>query len=102
TAAKAGVNNLTRTMAIEFGGGGILVNCLAPGSMSNTPFYGNDPKMAEQGKRLLSHVPLGRSRALADVAYAVLCLAAPESGFITGQVICIDGGWSAGGFFRDF
>ncbi len=102
TAAKAGVVNLTRTMAIELGSDGILVNCIAPGSMSNTPFYKGDPKMLEQGKRLLSHVPLGRSGAFTDVAYAVLYFVAPESSFVTGQTLCVDGGWSAGGFFRDF
>lgn len=101
-AAKAGVVNLTRAMAIELGDQGILVNCLAPGSMNNTPFYGNDPKMTEQGKRLLSHVPLGRSGSFDDVAYAVLFFTAAESGFVTGQTLCVDGGWSAGGFFRDF
>lgn len=102
TAAKAGVVNLTRAMAIELGSEGILVNCIAPGSMSNTPFYGSDPSMAEQGKRLLSHVPLGRSGAFEDVAYSVLYFVAPESSFVTGQTLCVDGGWSAGGFFRDF
>ena len=102
TAAKAGVVNLTRTMAIELGAEGILVNCIAPGSMSNTPFYKGDPAMLEQGKRLLSHVPLGRSGAFEDIAYAVLYFAAPTSGYITGQTLCVDGGWSAGGFFRDF
>jgi 3-oxoacyl-[acyl-carrier protein] reductase len=103
TAAKAGVVNLTRTMAIELGSEGILVNCIAPGSMSNTPFYkGDNSAMKEQGKRLLSHVPLGRSGHFDDVAYTVLFFAAPECGFTTGQTLCVDGGWSAGGFFRDF
>ena len=102
TAAKAGVVNLTRTMAIELGSDGVLVNCIAPGSMSNTPFYKGDPAMLERGQRLLSHVPLGRSGTFEDIAYAALYFAAPISSYVTGQTLCVDGGWTAGGFFRDF
>jgi NAD(P)-dependent dehydrogenase (short-subunit alcohol dehydrogenase family) len=70
--------------------------------MTNTGFYGDSSPLKELGQRLLSHVPLGRPGEFADVAYAVLFLAAPESGYVTGQTLCVDGGWTAGGFFRDF
>jgi 3-oxoacyl-[acyl-carrier protein] reductase len=51
---------------------------------------------------MLSHVPLGRPGTPEEIAHAVLFLAAPESSYITGQTLCVDGGWTAGGFFRDF
>jgi NAD(P)-dependent dehydrogenase (short-subunit alcohol dehydrogenase family) len=102
TAAKAAVVNLTRTMAIELGPDGILVNCIAPGTMQNTHFYSKDLKLNQFARRLLDHVPLGRPGTFEDIAHAALYLAAPESSYVTGQTLCVDGGWTAGGFFRDF
>jgi 3-oxoacyl-[acyl-carrier protein] reductase len=106
TAAKAGVVHLTRTMAIELGEHGILVNCVAPGSTltegTRQLFYGTEPPQQERARRLLSHVPLARPGTVEEMASAVLFFAAPESSYITGQTLCVDGGWSAGGFFRDF
>lgn len=106
TAAKAGVVHLTRTMAIELGEHGILVNCVAPGSTltegTKQLFYSENAIQKDRVKALLSHVPLGRVGTVEDIAHAVLFFAAPESGYITGQTLCVDGGWSAGGFFRDF
>ncbi len=102
TAAKAGVVNLTRTMAIELATSGILVNCVAPGSVGNALFYAKDSPQAEKARRLLSHVPLGRPGTYEEIADSVLYFAARESSYVTGQTLCVDGGWSAGGFFRDF
>jgi 3-oxoacyl-[acyl-carrier protein] reductase len=106
TAAKAGVVHLTRTLAIELGEHGILVNCVAPGSTltegTKQLFYSENAIQKDRVKALLSHVPLGRAGTVEEMAHAVLFFAAPESSYITGQVLCVDGGWSAGGFFRDF
>jgi len=106
TAAKAGVVHLTRTMAIELGSRGVLTNCVAPGSilMAGTEayFYGKDAVKPEWGKRLLAHVPLGRPGTVEEVANCILFLAAPESSYLNGHTLCVDGGWSAGGFLRDF
>lgn len=106
TAAKSGVIQLTRTMAIELAESGILVNCVAPGS-TLTPgtqelFYGKSGAERERAERLLSHIPLGRPGTVEEMAHAVLFFAAPTNTYITGQTLCVDGGWSAGGFFRDF
>jgi NAD(P)-dependent dehydrogenase (short-subunit alcohol dehydrogenase family) len=106
TSAKAGVIHLTRTLAIELGEYGILVNCVAPGSTltegTKQLFYSNDAAQRDRANRLLSHVPLGRAGTVQEMASAVLFFAAPDSSYITGQTLCVDGGWSAGGFFRDF
>ena len=106
TSAKAGVGHLTRTMAIELGEHGILVNCVAPGSTltegTKQLFYSENAAEKDRAKRLLSHIPLGRAGTVEEMAHAVLFFAAPESGYITGQTLSVDGGWSAGGFFRDF
>src|ERR1700747_2886059 len=63
-AAKAGVVNLTRAMALEFGPMGILVNGIAPGSIltegTRQLFYGEDGKFREKTAAMLAHVPLGR------------------------------------------
>ena len=104
-AAKAGVVNLTKAMAVELGDYGILANCVAPGSIvtSGTKelFYGKDGDMTDWGKDLLSHIPLGRPGSCGEIANTVLFLAGPESSYITGQVLAVDGGWTAG-YIRNF
>lgn len=105
TAAKAGVINLTKAMAIELGQYGILVNAIAPGSTLTEAtehlFYGDDGKFKESTQRLLDHIPLGRPGTTEEIAHAALFLAAPESSYITGHVLTVDGGWTAG-YTRDF
>lgn len=104
-AAKAGVVNLTRAMALELGSQGILVNCVAPGSIltagTEKLFYGADGKFTEKVQGLLSHIPLGRPGTCEEIANAVLFLAAPESSYINGAILPVDGGWLAG-YIRDF
>jgi 3-oxoacyl-[acyl-carrier protein] reductase len=106
TTAKAGVIQLTRTMAIELASSNVLVNCVAPGSTltegTKQLFYSQDAIMQERAQRMLSHVPLKRPGTMEEIANAVLFFAAPESSYITGQTLCVDGGWTAGGFLRDF
>ena len=105
TAAKAGVVNLTRTMAIELGAQGILTNCIAPGSIltegTRRLFYADDGQFSDRVKGMLAHVPLGRPGRCDEIAHAVLFLAAPESSYINGAVLPVDGGWLAG-YSRDF
>ena len=104
--AKAGLAQLTRSMAIELGPSGILVNCVAPGSImtdgTKKLFYGNGAKQGVFSQRLLAHIPMGRAGHPKEVSGAVLFFASEASGYVTGQVLCVDGGWTAGGFFRDF
>ncbi len=105
TAAKAGVINLTRAMALELGPEGILVNAIAPGSIltqgTERLFYGEDGRFKASVQQLLAHIPLGRPGKPEEVAHAALFLAAPESSYINGHCLTVDGGWTAG-YVRDF
>jgi len=106
TAAKAGLVNLTQTMAIELAAHGIAVNCVAPGSTMTAAteqlFYSKDALMREKAQRIVSHIPAGRVGRAEEIATAVLFFVAPETSYITGQTLSVDGGWTAGGFLRDF
>jgi NAD(P)-dependent dehydrogenase (short-subunit alcohol dehydrogenase family) len=104
-AAKAGVVNLTKGMAIELGPYGILVNGIAPGSTltegTKQLFYAEGGKFHEKVQRMLDHVPLGRPGTVDEIAVGALFLADPENSYMTGHILTIDGGWTAG-YSRDF
>jgi 3-oxoacyl-[acyl-carrier protein] reductase len=104
-AAKAGVVNLTRAMALELGPYGILVNGVAPGSTltdgTRRLFYGEDGSFHAHVQRMLDHVPLGRPGTPEEIAVAVLFLADPENTYTNGHILTVDGGWTAG-YARDF
>jgi NAD(P)-dependent dehydrogenase (short-subunit alcohol dehydrogenase family) len=93
-AAKAGVDSLTRTCAVEWGRYNIRVNAIAPGTIEGTEgvrrFAEAVPSAAAR-----SGNPLGMIGQGADIAYMVLFLATPVARFISGQVIAVDGAGSA-------
>ena len=104
-AAKAGVVNLTKAMALELGPHGILVNGIAPGSTltegTRQLFYGEGGTFRESVQRMLDHVPLGRPGTTDEIAVAALFLADPENSYMHGHILTVDGGWTAG-YTRDF
>ena len=104
-AAKAGVVNLTKAMALELAPQGVLVNGIAPGSIltdgTKQLFYGEDGKFHGRVAQMLAHVPLGRPGTPQEVASCALFLAAEESSYVNGHIITVDGGWTAG-YHRDF
>jgi NAD(P)-dependent dehydrogenase (short-subunit alcohol dehydrogenase family) len=104
-AAKAGVVNLTKAMALELAPHGVLVNGIAPGSTltegTRKLFYGDDGMFKESVQRMLDHVPLGRPGTVDEIAVAALFLADPENSYMNGHILTVDGGWTAG-YTRDF
>jgi NAD(P)-dependent dehydrogenase (short-subunit alcohol dehydrogenase family) len=104
-AAKAGVVNLTKAMALELGPHGVLVNGIAPGSTltegTRKLFYGEDGLFKESVQRMLDHVPLGRPGTVDEIAVAALFLADPENSYMNGHILTVDGGWTAG-YAREF
>jgi len=103
TAAKAGVLNFTRSHALEVGPYGVRVNGIAPGSIltegTRTLFY--NPESKQKADSLISHIPLGRPGETEDIAAAALYLASDDARYVTGHVLVVDGGWTAG-FSRDW
>lgn len=96
-AAKAGVDMLTRVLAIEWGGDGVRVNSVIPGPIAETEGMARlAPDEASQ-QAVARSVPLGRFGTKQDVANLVLFLASPWASYITGAVIPVDGGWSTNG-----
>ena len=88
-ASKAGLIGLTKSVARELASRGVCVNAVAPG------FIGTEmtEAMPEQiREKAAGQIPLGRMGSPADVAGAVLFLAGAQSDYITGQVLCVDGG----------
>ena len=104
-AAKAGVVNLTKAMALELGPFGILVNGIAPGSIltegTKQLFYGEGGQFRDSVQKMLAHVPLGRPGTTDEIAVAVLFLADPENSYTNGHILTVDGGWTAG-YAREF
>jgi 2-dehydro-3-deoxy-D-gluconate 5-dehydrogenase len=93
-AAKAGVINMTRVLAIEWAQHGITVNAIAP-TFVNTPLVAALLTSEEIRKEVLSRIPLGRLAEPEDIVGAILYLASPAAAMVTGHTLVIDGGWTA-------
>lgn len=104
-AAKAGVVNLSKSMAMELAPHGILVNVVAPGATATEGWKQLFTEESNQpGGRvhsLLSHIPMGRAGESSEIAAAIVFLAAPASSYVTGAVLSVDGGWTSG-YLRDW
>jgi len=94
SATKGAVNQLTRVLALEWSARGVTVNAVAP-TFIETP--GTRERLAEPAFRqsVLERIPAGRVGTVDDVAAAVIYLASPAAGLVTGTVLSVDGGWTA-------
>lgn len=93
-ASKGGVNQLSRTAALELAPYGIRVNSIAPGFIKTSMTKGIQDN-AEANAGLVAAVPLGYMGDPEDIAYAAVYLASDESKYATGSVLYVDGGWMA-------
>ncbi len=96
-AAKAGVDMLTRVLAIEWGGDGIRVNSVIPGPISGTEGMARLAPSEEARQKVARAVPLRRLGTKEDVANLVLFLCSPLASYITAAVVPVDGGWTTHG-----
>jgi NAD(P)-dependent dehydrogenase (short-subunit alcohol dehydrogenase family) len=95
SAAKGGINSLTRVMAAHYGGSGIRINTICPGTIlteSSREYYAANPGLGDDLKTLY---PAGQFGEPKDIAAAVLFLASDEARFINGAVIPVDGALTA-------
>ncbi len=93
-ASKAGVINLTRSLALEWGSQGVRVNGISPGPLATELMA---TRLANQAyvDRMLDRMAIKRIGTPADVVGAALFLASPAAAWVTGQILAVDGGWLA-------
>jgi 3-oxoacyl-[acyl-carrier protein] reductase len=89
-AARGAIASLTRALARECASHGVTVNALAPAAIATSSF---EALNEAQRRQVLARVPMGRACEPHEFAHAVRFLVAPDAGFVTGQLIAIDGGW---------
>jgi 2-deoxy-D-gluconate 3-dehydrogenase len=93
-ASKHAVNGLTKALAVEWAPAGITVNAVAP-TFVETPLTA--PMLADDAFRedVLRRIPLGRVGTVEEIADAVVFLASDSASLITGEILAVDGGWTA-------
>jgi len=89
---KAALEMLAKNLVLELSPHGITINCVAPGAVITPRNLNDDPDYESRWGNL---IPIGKAIQSADIANAVLFLAAPASAKITGQTIIVDGGWTS-------
>lgn len=103
-AAKAGVDMITRTLALEWGPSGVRVNSIIPGAIEGTEGMARLAPDENARTRALAGVPLGRFGSPEDIGNACLFLGSELGSYVNGVVLAVDGGWaqtSCGGMSDD-
>ena len=96
SAAKGGVNQLTRVMAVDLAAHGIRVNAIAPGYLENImEGLGNEHAKPETERRIETRTPMKRSARLEELVGPVVFLASDAASYVTGAVLFVDGGYTA-------
>lgn len=90
-AARAGVENLTRTLAVEWSSHNIRINCVAPGTIESSGLEQYPPQIQDMFAEARKAIPLGRFGTVEDVAQATCFLASPLASYITGTNLYVDG-----------
>ncbi|WP_176594293.1 glucose 1-dehydrogenase [Sphingobium sp. EM0848] len=93
SASKTGVVGLTRAVALDYARAGIRVNAVCPGGIAHTGMT-DHPDNQKDMEQLMQATPMGRLGEPHDIASAVVWLCSPQAGFITGQALSIDGGFT--------
>lgn len=96
-AAKAGVDMLTRVLALEWGALGLRVNAISPGPIADTEGVRRLSASPEALEKIAARVPLQRLGTLDDVAQMALFLASPQASYVSGAIIPVDGGYALRG-----
>ena len=94
-AAKAGVLNLTRSLAVEWARYGIRANAVTPGPIAGTEGVDRLVGDEQMQKRITGAIPLRRLGTKEEIAYAILYLVSPAAAYVTGANIVVDGGFMA-------
>ncbi|MGQ0700815.1 MAG: SDR family oxidoreductase [Panacagrimonas sp.] len=96
-AAKAGVDMVTRVLALEWGRAGIRVNAISPGPIAGTEGLSRLAPTPQAEAAAIESIPLGRLGTAQDIANAALFLASPLANFVSGAYLPVDGGWLLAG-----
>ncbi len=91
-AAKAGVINLTRSLAVEWSRYGIRVNCVTPGPIDETEGVRRLVVDEKRKEAMLGKIPLHRLGRREEIAWAILFLISPAAAYVTGENLVVDGG----------
>jgi NAD(P)-dependent dehydrogenase (short-subunit alcohol dehydrogenase family) len=93
-ASKSGMNGLIRSLALEYAEAGLRVNAVGPGP-TKTPMTEANRSDPARMQQMLANIPMGRYGEPTEIAEVILFLASPAASFVTGQLWCADGGYTA-------